>query len=264
MPFSYVTGRYYQKENNEYPNRISPQQLLALHAAANYKLRWRRMGWLADGYVWPGSIGVHHPSTIRSLLKPGLLEGNARGKFLGMGAWDGRSTRGAMLWISAKGRSLLEKITDETGFVFDKKNYAVVDPRAEHADRVIVGHAANELEKVADDTGLELVEDNYTLVEPDEGDYTLVESPAEQDELEEITDETDLEFDEENYTLPRGGRFIDFAKIQEAGLAYDRVAILFFGDDAMTNFPPGESEHVVLPDDIMRQIHALKNGRPPH
>ncbi len=262
MPFSYVTGRYYQKENNEYPNRISPQQLLALHAAANYKLRWRRMGWLADGYVWPGSIGVHHPSTIRSLLKPGLLEGNARGKFLGMGAWDGRSTRGAMLWISAKGRMLLEKITDETGFVFDKENYAVVDPRAEHADRVIVGHAANESEKVANDTGLELLEDKYTLAEPDEEDDALVEL----DELEEMTDETDVEFEEEDHSsVEPGAEIIDhFANNREAALAHDRIAILFFGDEAETYSSPEESEHVVLPEDIMRQLHALKDGRQPH
>jgi hypothetical protein len=47
----------------------------------------------------------------------------------------------------------------------------------------------------------------------------------------------------------------------EAALAYDRAAILIYGDDAETNFPPEESEHVVLSDEVMRQINALKGGR---
>ena len=97
-----------------------------------------------------------------------------------------------MLWTSAKARKLLEKITNETGVVFDKENYKLVEPETEQA---VVGHFAGE---------------------------------------------------------------------REAALAYDRVAILFYGDDAKTNFPPEESEHVVLPDDIMRQINALKAGRPLH
>jgi hypothetical protein len=48
---------------------------------------------------------------------------------------------------------------------------------------------------------------------------------------------------------------------REAALAYDRAAILLYGDDAETNFPPEESEHVVLPEAVMRQINALKAGR---
>jgi hypothetical protein len=54
-PFSNVTGRYYQKESNEYPKSISNQQLLVLHVAANYKLRRSSMGWWAEGHVWPDS-----------------------------------------------------------------------------------------------------------------------------------------------------------------------------------------------------------------
>ncbi len=103
MSFSSYTGCYYQKETNEYPSRVSYQQLLALHVAVNYKLRWCSMGWWADGYVWPDSVGVHHHSTIRSLVRSGLLEGNALGEDLGRGALDGRSKKRAALWTSAKG-----------------------------------------------------------------------------------------------------------------------------------------------------------------
>jgi hypothetical protein len=48
---------------------------------------------------------------------------------------------------------------------------------------------------------------------------------------------------------------------REAALAYDRAMILLYGHQAETNFPPGESEHVTLPDEVMRQINALKAGR---
>ena len=36
---------------------------------------------------------------------------------------------------------------------------------------------------------------------------------------------------------------------------------LLYGDKAETDFPPEESEHVVLPEEVMRQINALKAGR---
>ena len=39
------------------------------------------------------------------------------------------------------------------------------------------------------------------------------------------------------------------------------AAILLYGDKAETDFPPEESEHVVLPEEVMRQINALKAGR---
>jgi hypothetical protein len=43
-----------------------------------------------------------------------------------------------MLWASEKGRKLLAKITDETGLVFDKETYQVVEPEPE-ADRIALG-----------------------------------------------------------------------------------------------------------------------------
>ena len=36
---------------------------------------------------------------------------------------------------------------------------------------------------------------------------------------------------------------------------------MLYGDKAETDFPPEESEHVVLPEEVMRQINALKAGR---
>ena len=51
------------------------------------------------------------------------------------------------------------------------------------------------------------------------------------------------------------------AKEREVALTYDRITLLFFGEGAETSYPPVQSEHVILPDDIMRQIKA---GRPPH
>jgi hypothetical protein len=53
----------------------------------------------------------------------------------------------------------------------------------------------------------------------------------------------------------------DFATEREAALAYDRAALMIYGDDADTNFPPEESEHVVFPDEVMRQINAMKAGK---
>jgi hypothetical protein len=37
-----------------------------------------------------------------------------------------------------------------------------------------------------------------------------------------------------------------------------------FGEDAVTNFPPEESEDVVFSDEIMRRINAAKAGRTLH
>ena len=52
-----------------------------------------------------------------------------------------------------------------------------------------------------------------------------------------------------------------FATEREAALAHDRAVILLYGEDAETNFPLEESEYVVLSDEAMRQINAVKAGR---
>ena len=48
---------------------------------------------------------------------------------------------------------------------------------------------------------------------------------------------------------------------REAALEYDRVAILLYGADAETTFPPEESENVGLSDEVMRQITDLRKSR---
>src|SRR6476660_7321285 len=123
MPLCDVTGRYFQNDSREFPRSISWQQLIVLHVAANYNLRRSSMGWWADGHVFPdGVVRIHSPATIKSLLKLGLLEGNAGGEALGLGK-PGRidEPQIAMLWTSAKGRKLLDKINKETGLGFDKE-----------------------------------------------------------------------------------------------------------------------------------------------
>jgi hypothetical protein len=197
MAFSKVTGRYYQTDSDDFPRSISWQQLLLLHVAANYKLLRSSMGWWADGHVFAdGVVRIHSPATVKSLLKKGLLEGNARGEKIALGGWDGKSTMEPPIpkvWVSATGQKLLDKITGETGIVFDRENYQLVEAGCDDtADSVLVGR-----------------------------------------------------FDTE----------------REAALAYDRAAVLIYGDEAETNFPPEESEHVVFPDEVMRQINAVKAGR---
>jgi hypothetical protein len=156
------------------------------------------MGWWADEHVFAdGVVRIHSPATIKSLLKKGLLKGNGRGVEIAIEGHDGRSTLELpipWLWITAKGRKLLAKITSETGIVFDRENYELVEPGTEDeaGDGIALGHFATE---------------------------------------------------------------------REAALAQDRAAILIYGEEAETNFPPEESEHIVFPDEVMRQINALKAGR---
>ncbi len=115
MPYSNVTGRYYQTDSDDFPRSISWQQLFVLHVATNYELRRSSTGWWADGHVSADGVGrVHRPATVKSLLKKGLLEGNARGENIALGGWDGKSTMEPpipQVWASAKGRKLLEPIS---------------------------------------------------------------------------------------------------------------------------------------------------------
>ena len=188
-----------QSEN--LPARLSYPQLLALHVAANYKLRRSSMGWWAEGHHWGEREGVrnHSPATIKSLVKMGLLDGNTRGVKIALEGSDGNSTMKAPipeLWASEKGRKVLEEFNEGSGLVFDKEHYRLVESEpGEAADGINLGCFRTE---------------------------------------------------------------------REAALAYDRAAILMFGDEAITNFPPDESEDVVFSDEIMRRINAAKAGRTLH
>jgi hypothetical protein len=183
------------------PARLSYPQLLALHVAANYKLRRSSMGWWAEGHHWGEHRGVanHSPGTIKSLVKMGLLDGNTRGVKIALEGLDGKSTMKSpipRLWASERGRKVLEQFNEGSGLVFDREHYRlVVSEPAEAADGIDLGYYDTE---------------------------------------------------------------------REAALAHDRAAILMFGDDAITNFPPEESEDVVFSDEIMRRINAAKAGRTLH
>jgi hypothetical protein len=60
-----------------------------------------------------------------------------------------------------------------------------------------------------------------------------------------------------DFTLNLG----EFDSQLEAALAYDRAAILIFGDEADLNFPPEKSAHITFPREIMRKIEAAKRGK---
>jgi hypothetical protein len=149
MSFPRMTARYYKRWSDWYHRDISYPQLLVLHVAANYKLRPSGSGWWADGCKWPDNfVKTHSPSTIKSLLKRGLLVGNSRGERVAVGDLNKGSTKERpLLWTSAKGRALLDKITIETGLVFDKVNYQLVEPgQREETDGLELGHFDSERE----------------------------------------------------------------------------------------------------------------------
>jgi hypothetical protein len=151
MPHSKVTGRYDQTDSDDFPRRISWQQLLVLHVAAIYKLRRSSMGWWADRPAADLNWIVHSPATVKSLFKKGLLEGNARGENV-LGGWDGKSKMEPpipKLWTSAEGKKLLDKITSETGIVFDRENYRLVEPGP--ADGIALGNFDSEREGALQD-----------------------------------------------------------------------------------------------------------------
>jgi hypothetical protein len=43
-----------------------------------------------------------------------------------------------MLWISAKGRKLLDKIAEETDLAFDKENYELIEPETEENEAEVL------------------------------------------------------------------------------------------------------------------------------
>jgi hypothetical protein len=49
-----------------------------------------------------------------------------------------------MLWTSAKGSRLLDKINEETGSVFDKENYEIIVSQTDEVDGLVLGHFATE------------------------------------------------------------------------------------------------------------------------
>ena len=75
----------------------------------------------------------HAPSTIKSLLRRGWLEGNSYGVKVAIGDKCDTSTwKKAKLWISAKGKTLIEEIAIESGWVFDKDHYVLIKNRDEY------------------------------------------------------------------------------------------------------------------------------------
>jgi len=62
--------------------------------------------------------------------------------------------------------------------------------------------------------------------------------------------------DDDSFNIDLG----EFDSEMEAALAYDRAAVLIYGDEADLNFPSEESEYVAFPSDIMRKIEAAKRG----
>src|SRR5262249_37872143 len=133
MPYSKVTGRYDQSDSDDFPRSLSWNQRSVLYVAAIYKLHHSSMGWWVDRYECVYGLHRVHSATVKSLLKRGLLEGNARGENIALGGWDGKSTmEPPILWTSAKGKKLLDKITRGLAsysrilIVSEKEHYRII------------------------------------------------------------------------------------------------------------------------------------------
>jgi hypothetical protein len=96
------------KNRNEFV--ISIAQLFALHLASHYKLKRSSMGWWAESRE---SVGMLHRSTIKALLRKGLLEGDPDSK----------------VWTNQLGKELLEEIRRDTGIFYDFENDELTDQR---------------------------------------------------------------------------------------------------------------------------------------
>jgi hypothetical protein len=154
MSFPKLVARYIAEFEN--PKGLSYPQLLALHVAAKYKLRSGIGGWLAD---IPRPPRAHAPSTIKSLLRRGWLEGNSWGVKEAMGDGDDTCPEDTpKLWISAKGKTLIEEIAIESGWVFDPKcenptHPGLIRNRAEYRSIQAKGEEEMDVEKDSIDLG---------------------------------------------------------------------------------------------------------------
>ena len=149
MSFPKLVARYKLTEF-ENPKGLSHPQLLALNVAATYMLRQFHCGtWLADVPYPPMR---HQPSTIKSLVRRGWLEGDSYAVNVAMGD-EKLSWEKATLWISAKGKTLLEEIAIKSGWVFDEANYDLVRNRDEYRSIQAKGEEEMDAEKDAIDLG---------------------------------------------------------------------------------------------------------------
>jgi hypothetical protein len=97
---------------------------------------------------------AHAPSTIKSLLRRGWLEGTSYGvKWALEHEYKISPEEKRKLWVSAKGKTLLEEIAIETGWVFDKDNYDLIRNRAEYRSIQAKGEEEMDVEKDSIDLG---------------------------------------------------------------------------------------------------------------